>query len=157
MAFQQILSYPLWNHTESLEEDGCFLFGHGGDQRTQTEHHNTMLSRALDKFIHLLQKTDNKPQLNNDLVTCLTQHCKLVRGVTFHLFMPKMFSMCLSVRYTCCFNHRTNGTSLETYNVYIINFDKKQSLILLKKNCFRKIKQKNAILTLFDVVWQIAV
>ncbi len=148
MAFQQILSHPLGNHTESLEEDGCFLFGHGGDQRTQTEHHNTMLSRALDKFIHLLQKTDNKPQLNNDLVTCLTQHCKLVRGVKFHLFVPKIFSMYLSVRYTCCFNHSTNGTSLETYNIYIVNFDKKQSLILLKKIASGKSNKKRYFDTL---------
>lgn len=61
------LSYPLWNHTESLEEDGSLFFWHGGDQRTQTEHHNTMLSRTLDEFLHLLQK-NNKAKINNTLV-----------------------------------------------------------------------------------------
>lgn len=82
MSFQllsfQILSYSLWNHTEGLEEDGSFFFWHGRDQRTQTEHHNTMLSRTLDKFLNLLQKTDKKkPKLNNVHVTCIAQYCKL--------------------------------------------------------------------------------
>lgn len=91
----QILSYPLWNHTEGLEEDGSFFFWHGRDQRAQSEHHNTMLSRTLDKFLNLLQKTDKKsenkkPKLNNVHVTCITQYCKLDKEQR-----KSMFSLCI--------------------------------------------------------------
>ncbi len=85
------------------------------------------------------------------------------RSVSVHVFVPKIFRSFGMVRMCTeqiqnCFNHCTSGTSLKTSSfLYCYFWLKTKSHLSNYVNPFQEIQTINAILTLFDVAWQIAV